>query len=193
MSTRHGPPETLPRERLRSRLRFGVLGLACALLVGCAGHFGPGLTELAAGTGWEPLPIRNWVLNEGITPAALVYCPNETCLRPAAAAILIFDGKEADTLEQGLAQSPAALARRFSTPSSRPKKPRPAESTTSVSRFEIENARGLLVEIRARKGGRHAATGIVYAREKDRLVVAIAVTDDAQAARDYARAAWTSR
>ena len=189
------------RGRLRSRLRLGALGLACALLVGCAGHFGPGLAELAAGTGWEPLPIENWVVNDGITPVALVYCPNETCLRPAAAAILTFDGKEADALERGLAQSPAALARRFSASSGR-KAPAKVESTTSVTRFRPEASeeagqggavKGLVVDIRARKTGRLASTAILYARQDGKLVVGIAVTNDSQAARDYVKAAWASR
>lgn len=193
--------DRLLRGRLRSRLRLGALGLACALLVGCAGHFGAGLAELAAGTGWEPLPIENWVVNDGITAKALVYCPNQTCLRPGVASILIVEGKEADALERGLAQSPAALARRFSAPSGKTK-PARAESTTSVTRFQPEtgegsgkagSAKGLVVEIRAKKTGRLAATGIIHARQDGKLVVAIAVTDDSKAARDYVTAAWASR
>ena len=74
------------RGRLRSRLRFGLPALALLLLAGCADHFGPGLVQLAAGRGWEPLPIRNWVVNDGVTPKAIVYCPPEDCVRPGVAA-----------------------------------------------------------------------------------------------------------
>lgn len=187
--------ERIERGRLRSRLRLGALALAFALLAGCADHFGPGLAELAAGGGWEPLPIENWVVNDGIFPKAMVYCPNQDCLRPAVAAILTLDGREADALEKALALDPARLARQFSKPATggKTKKPARPASTTTVSRFKFEDADGIVVDIRARAGDRLASTAILYARKDKALSLAIAVTNDSQAARDYARATWASR
>ncbi len=188
---------TSKRGRLRSRLRFGALALAFVLLAGCADHFGPGLVQLAAGRGWEPLPIQSWVVNDGITPKAIVYCPPEDCVRPGVAALLNFEGREAIEMERALALDPARLARAFSKPAdSKTKKPakvaKPA-STTTVSRFKLDGTNGILVEIRAKEGHRLASTAILYARKDKVLSLAIAVTNDSQAARDYVRATWESR
>ncbi|WP_186419836.1 hypothetical protein [Bosea sp. CS1GBMeth4] len=177
---------------MRSRLRLGALALAAVLIAGCADHFGPGLVQLAAGRGWEPLPIRNWVVNDGISPKAIVYCTPQDCQRPGVAALLTFEGREATDMARTLALDPARLAREFSK---RPKAKQAGKpkSTTTVSRFRQDGADGILVEIRARDGGRLAATAILYARRGDALTMAIAVTDEAQAAKDFARATWASR
>lgn len=183
---------TTGRGRLRSRLRLGALTLAALLIAGCADHFGPGLVQLAAGRGWEPLPIRNWVVNDGISPKAMVYCTPQDCQRPGVAALLTFEGREAADMAKALALDPARLAREFSK---RPKAKQSGKpkSTTTVSRFRQDGADGILVEIRARDGGRFAATAILYARRNDTLAMAIAVTDETQAAQDFARATWASR
>lgn len=183
---------TTGRGRLRSRLRFGALAVGLLLLAGCADHFGPGLVQLAAGRGWEPLPIQNWVVNDGINPKAMVFCTPQDCARPGVAALLSFDGREAADMARTLALNPARLAREFSK---RPKAKQAdkAKSTTTVSRFRQDGTDGILVEIRAKDGGRLAATAILYARKDNTLAMAIAVTDDSQAAQDFARATWASR
>lgn len=195
MSPRRASLALAERGRLRSRLRFGVPALVLLLLAGCADHFGPGLVQLAAGRGWEPLPIKNWVVNDGVVPKAIVYCPPEDCVRPGVAALLSFDGREAAEMEKALALDPARLAREFSKRADAKKAKQPAKpaSTTTVSRFKLDGANGILVEIRAREGERLAATAILYARKDKALAMAIAVTNEAQAARDYARATWASR
>jgi len=183
---------TAGRGRLRSRLRLGALALCALLIAGCADHFGPGLVQLAAGRGWEPLPIQNWVVNDGINPKAMVYCTPEDCVRPGVAALLSFEGREAADMARTLALNPARLAREFSKRPKAKQAEKP-KSTTTVSRFKQEGTDGILVEIRARQGGRLAATAILYARKDDILTMAIAVTDDSQAAQDFARATWASR
>lgn len=189
--TATGTPTTA-RERLRSRLRFGALTLGLLLVAGCADHFGPGLVQLAAGRGWEPLPIQNWVVNDGINPKAMVFCTPQDCARPGVAALLSFDGREAADMARTLALNPARLAREFSK---RPKakQAQKPKSTTTVSRFKQDGTDGILVEIRANDGGRLAATAILYARKDNALSMAIAVTDDSQAAQDFVRATWASR
>jgi len=179
---------------LRSRLRIAGIALALVVLAGCADHFGPGLVQLAAGRGWEPLPIQNWVVNDGITPKAIVYCAPEDCIRPGVAALLSFEGRQAREMEKALALDPARLARAFAAPSgAKGKKPARPASTTTVSRFKLDGTNGILVEIRARTGDRLASTAILYARKDETIALAIAVTNDSQAARDYARATWASR
>lgn len=177
---------------MRSRLGLGALALGALLIAGCADHFGPGLVQLAAGRGWEPLPIQNWVVNDGINPKAMVFCTPQDCQRPGVAALISFEGREAADMARTLALNPAQLAREFSK---RPKAKQAAKpaSTTTVSRFKQEGTDGILVEIRAKDGGRLASTAILYARKDNTLAMAIAVTDDSQAAQDFARATWASR
>lgn len=189
--TATGSPTTA-RGRLRSRLRFGALALGALLIAGCADHFGPGLVQLAAGRGWEPLPIQNWVVNDGISPKAMVFCTPQDCVRPGVAALLSFEGREAADMARTLALNPARLAQEFSK---RPKakQAQKQKSTTTVSRFKQDGTDGILVEIRAKDGSRLAATAILYARKDNTLSMAIAVTDASQAAQDFARATWASR
>jgi hypothetical protein len=187
---------------MRSRLLLVALAGALCLLAACTSHFGPGLAELAADRGWRPLPIGSWVVNDGLEPRSIVYCPGEPCLRPAMAALIVAEGGKADELERALAADPARLAREFAKPAAKPdkaKKPaKPAKpsvkSATSVSRFRDGGTSGLLVTIRGEgETGRLAATAILYGRDAGKLVLAIAVSNDADAARGYARAAWHSR
>lgn len=205
------PRQILKRERLRSRFRVVGPLMAALLLSGCAGDFGAGIAELPAAQGWQPLPIGGWVLNDGIEARTMVVCPRDACAQPGFASVLAFSGREADKMEQALKADPERLARLFSKPPSDPaRKPATAKpatgkadlrpkSTTRVSRFEAEGASGLLVEIRARDtgasdtGSKSAATAILHGRDGDRLVLAIAVSAEAESARRDAVAAWRSR
>lgn len=196
----------MTRERLRSRFHVAGLFAALMLLTGCVGPFGSGFAELPASQGWTPLPIGDWVLNEGIEARTMVFCPREACAQQGFAAVLAFSGREAEQMEQALKADPERLARLFSKRPSesarKPAAPKPAagkadprpRSTTQVSRFEAEGTRGLLVEIRARGDStKSAATAILQGREGDRLVLAIAVSPDSESARRDAVAAWRSR
>ncbi len=200
------PRQILKRERLRSRFRVMGPLTAALLLSGCAGDFGAGIAELPAAQGWQPLPIGGWVLNDGIEARTMVVCPRDACAQPGFASVLAFSGREADKMEQALKADPERLARLFSKPPSdparKPATPKPAtgkadlrpKSTTRVSRFEAEGASGLLVEISARDTGtKSAATAILHGRDGDRLVLAIAVSAEAESARRDAVAAWRSR
>ncbi len=196
------------RERLRSRFHVAALLCALALLGGCSRHWGLGIAELPYDRGWRTLPIGAWVLNDGLAAKTMSFCPRETCVRQGFAALLSFEGREADALERMLASDPARLARDFAKPAPpRPPtpligqtgKPRPAppgkpRSATSVSRFGADGANGLLVEIRALDaGGKLAATAILSGREGGRLILALGVSPDPDAARQQARAAWRER
>lgn len=190
------------RGRMRSRLHLATLLAGLCLVAACTSQFGAGITELAADRGWQPLPIGEWVVNDGLDPRSIVYCPRETCAHQAMAALISLEGKRADDMERALATDPARLAREFAKPSTPPKaekgKAKPKDtapkSTTSVSRYDEAGAKGLLVEIRA-KGSvwKEAATAIVYGRDAGKLTMAIAVTDNPERARSYARSTWRSR
>jgi hypothetical protein len=187
------------RERSRSRFHVVALLLGLSLLAGCH-PYGQIVTELPADRGWQPLPIADWVLNDGIAANAMVFCPRETCQRQGFAALLTLEGREADALEKLLRKDPASLARTFAKPPAsddRKKakaKPSPPKSVTTVSRFSDDGVAGVLVEIRARDAsGKSAATAILSARDAGALVVALAVSADPEAARRDAGATWRSR
>lgn len=196
------PPSTSKRERMRSRFHVTALILGCTMLLSaCSSHFGAGIAELPASQGWQPLPIGSWVLNEGLEARSMVFCPRETCSKQGFASVVAFAGPEAQRMEQALRTDPASLARIFSKPptdesrSRKKTKPKgPTKSTTTVTRFEAEGVAGILVEIRAKDAsGKSAATAILHGREANRLVVALAVAQDAEAARRDAIAAWRGR
>lgn len=190
------------RERPRSRFHVASLILGCALLVAaCSGHlpqFGLGFAELPASRGWQPLPIGGWVLNDGVEARTMVFCPRDACVQQGFAALVAFEGKRGRQMEEALSAQPAALARSFtrlaSEAAAKRAKPAPDRSSTDFARFDAEGARGVLVAIRSKeRQDRQAFTAILYGREGERLVVALAVSTDAAAARADATAAWRSR
>lgn len=185
---------------MRSRFRvMACLAGAISLLAACSNHFGPGITELPAAQGWQPLPIGSWVLNDGIETRAMAFCPREACIHQGFAALVALEGPRAQDMERALAADPASLARIFAKPATgRPPHAKSrgqavARSDTSVTRFEEAGAHGLLVAIRARDGGKTAFTAIVTGRAAGKLLVAIGVSPQAQDARTQALAAWRDR
>jgi len=193
---------------MRSRFHVALLALAAGLLLSACSHFGPGITELPASRGWQPLPIGSWVLNDGLEARSMVFCPRDACDRQGFAAILSFSGSRATDMEKALSESPAALGQAFARLAAekaaerrkaqrgqkKKAEPKPARSATDVLRVDTAEARGVLVTIRSLDTpGREAVTAIFYGREDDRLVVALAVANTAEAARKDAEAAWRSR
>jgi hypothetical protein len=203
-----GLPQMMERGPSRSRFRVFALLVAASLLAGCSNQFGFGITELPAERGWQPLPIGAWVLNDGLAAKAMSFCPRQTCTRQGFAALITFEGREADALERMLATDPARLARDFAKPAApdktktkaaakaKPANSRPTspKSTTTVTPYTDGDAKGLLVEIRALgDNGKRAATAILSGRAGPTLVVAIGVSTDPDSARSQARAAWHDR
>ncbi|MCO5090572.1 hypothetical protein [Bosea sp. (in: a-proteobacteria)] len=194
---------------MRSRFHVAALVLAGGLLLGaCSHHFGPGIAGLPATEGWQPLPIGSWVLNEGLQARAMTFCPREACARQGFAAVIALEGERAREMERALSQSPARLGRAFARLAAdkaaerrkaqrkqqKKAEPKPARSATEVIRIDSDQAKGVLVTIRSLDaGGRRAVAAILYGREDDRLVVALAVSETAEAARREAEAAWQSR
>lgn len=196
----------LKRERLRSRFHVvSLLAGSALLLAACAAQFGVGIAELPASQGWQPLPIGTWVLNDGVEARTMVFCPGENCPHRGFAALVAFEGSRGRRMEEALSASPAELARSFARlaaenaaerqrKTKKPTKPAPDRSTTDIARFDAPDARGVLVTISSKASpARQAVTAILYGREGDRLVVALAVAEDAEAARRDAVAAWRSR
>ena len=204
------PPSSPPkRERMRSRFHVAVLVLAGGLLLGACSHqFGPGIAELPASRGWQPLPIGSWVLNDGLEARAMAFCPRESCARQGFAAIIALEGERAARMERALSESPAQLGQAFARLAAekaaerrkaqrkqkKPAETKPPRSATEVARIDSAEARGVLVTIRSLdEADRRAVTAILYGREQGRLVVALAVSPEAGAARREAEAAWRGR
>lgn len=190
-------------ERGPSRSRFAVVLAILLGLGGCSNHWDWPIAALPYDAGWRPLPIKAWVLNDGVSAKAISICPRDSCARPGFAALLAFEGAQASEMERALDSDPLRLARIFAAPARREDSSgkggaaaRPAaqpKSATAVARFSERDGKGLLVEITARDGGKSAATAILYGRSAGRLVVALAVSPDAERARQDAAATWQSR
>lgn len=194
---------------MRSRFHVAALLLAGGLLLGaCSHHFGPGIADLPASEGWQPLPIGSWVLNDGLEARSMVFCPRDACTRQGFAAVIALEGDQARDMEKALSESPASLGQAFARLAAakaaerrkaqrKQKKPEAkpaARSATDVIRIDSADANGVLVTIRSLDtAGRQAVTAILYGREGDRLVLALAVSDTAEAARRDAQAAWRGR
>lgn len=209
MSVVTRPQSQMKRERMRSRFHVATLILAAGLLLaGCTNQFGAGIADLPASEGWNRLPIGSWVLNDGLEARAMVFCPREACVQQGFAAVIALEGEQARQMEQALSESPARLGQAFAQMAAakaaerrkaqrnqkRKAEPKAARSATDVARFDSAEARGILVTIRSLDTpGREAVTAILYAREADKLVVALAISDKADAARRDVEAAWRSR
>lgn len=195
---------------MRSRFHVRALLLAGSLLLGaCSYHFGPGIADLPASQGWQPLPIGSWVLNDGLEARSMVFCPRDTCTRQGFAAVIALAGQQARDMETALSESPASLGQAFARlaaakaaerrKAQRKQKKKPdakpeARSATDIARIDSTEAKGVLVTIRSLDtAGREAVTAILYGREADRLVLAVAVSQTAETARRDALAAWRSR
>lgn len=194
---------------MRSRFHVAALALAGSLLLGaCSHHFGPGITDLPASQGWQPLPIGSWVLNDGLEARSMVFCPRESCAHQGFAAVIALEGDQARDMEKALSESPESLGQAFARLAAakaaerrkaqrkQKKKPeaKPARSATDVARIDSADTKGVLVTIRSLdKADRKAVTAILYGREADRLILALAVSETAEAARRDAEAAWRSR
>jgi hypothetical protein len=200
----------MKRERMRSRFHVAALLLVGSLVLGaCSHHFGPGIADLPASQGWQPLPIGSWVLNDGLEARSMVFCPRDTCSRQGFAAVIALEGDEARDMEKALSESPASLGQAFARlaaakaaerrKAQRRLKRKPdakpaARSATDVVRIDSAEAKGVLVTIRSLDtAGRQAVTAILYGRESDRLVLALAVSETAEPACRDAQAAWRSR
>ena len=82
----------MKRERMRSRFHVAALLAATGLLLAaCSNHFGPGIADLPASEGWQPLPIGSWVLNDGLEARSMVFCPRDACTRQGFAAVIALD------------------------------------------------------------------------------------------------------
>ncbi len=88
---------------MRSRFALGRGSVGLRLLAACTDQFGAGITELPRCIAAGSLPIGDWVVNDGLEPRTIVYCPRDACAHQAMAALISLEGKRADEMERALA------------------------------------------------------------------------------------------
>jgi hypothetical protein len=198
------PKENATKEELEGHRRLSMgrdafqvaIILSLALLSACA-SFGSGIAELPAASGWERLPIRSWLLNEGLGPATIVYCPARSCARPAVVATFSARGETAAQLLRALADTKALLAaKRVEAATARdPRFKRKVsvgkpKSSEHAEPLQVDGLKGYRVSLSPDIAGGSAAYAVVLAkRDGDLVKAALAVTTDPEAALQEARAA----
>jgi hypothetical protein len=166
------------------------------LLAGCAG-FDTGIAGLPAASGWRRLPVHDWLLNEGLGPAKIVYCEVPSCPRPAVVATFSAEGEAAARLLRALSDPKSLLAaKRVEVATARDprvkskigkEKPRSREE---AERIEADGFAGYRVTLRPATADGHPAFAVVLSkRYDDKVKAALAVTTDPDAALQEARTA----
>jgi hypothetical protein len=159
-----------------------------------------GFDLLPSASGWRSLPLRSWVLNDGLGPVTLTYCPAPRCAEPSVVATVVARGDEAQRFERALADSKTLfMAKRFEVARARdPRSRRSAKSSRPPSseqaeRLEIDGLKGYRVALTPKSGEGHAAYAVVLAKREDgALKIAFAVSTTADAALQESRAAAKS-
>jgi len=181
------------------RKRLGLAVGAAALLTLCVAcsTIEIGLANLPSPSGWRHLPTRKWLLNEGLGPATIVYCPASSCAKPAVVATFEAQGEEAERLMRSLADPRSLLAaKRVEVATARDPRAKhkpaatPPKSSEKAFSIEADGMAGFRVELTPKEPQGHAAYAVVLAkRAGDTVKAALAVTTDAQDALQQARAA----
>jgi hypothetical protein len=170
-----------------------------ALLAACV-EFEAGIDLLPSPSGWQSLPLRGWVLNEGLGPVRIAYCPAPRCAEPSVVATVAAQGEEARRLERALA-NPKTLftAKRVEVATARdPRLKRSPAKTASGSaehaeRFQIDGLTGYRITISPKGADGHAAYAVVLAKHEDDAVkIAFAVSTNPDTALQAGRAAALS-
>lgn len=203
-----------PTRRCHERIwipgRLAALSLIGACLAGCAltellpdtsgpaQHFPGGIAGLAARDGWVDLPVRNWLLPDGLVANAVVICPAAACEGEAMAALFDLTGREAGVAAQ-LTRDPARLLHQvLSRQGRKPASPRSGHGTTlrpeRTSPADIQPLargawHGAQVSIGSAATSRQAHLVMLARAEPARLLLVIAA-DPARARQAADLAAW---
>jgi hypothetical protein len=188
--------------RKRSRFpafRAMTAAFALSALCACDASFDLGSPGLRA-AGWARLPTHDWLLNEGLGPANIIYCEVPSCPRPSVVATFSAEGEEGRRLLRALADPRSLLqAKRLPVATARdprfkakPSKEKP-KSREKAERIEADGLAGYRVTLSPEAADGHEAYAVVLtARDGDKVRAALAVTTDPGAALDEARAAAKS-
>lgn len=181
--------------------KLALLGLLGATLPGCgllpAMNYGFSTLPLVPAEGWVPLPAARWLLNPGIEPDVLTFCPAQACPREGFVATIELSGREREVANLLMtepvrvlsAARPTLAATRKDTRSQKTAS-RQARGRTSVIPVTVGAWRGGLVTLHpAKADGRAAHVVILGWRGHEQARLLIAVGASAGAAEAHARQA----
>ncbi|MFY8038159.1 MAG: hypothetical protein ACOVN4_00645 [Bosea sp. (in: a-proteobacteria)] len=181
--------------------RLAMLALFGATLPGCslmpAINYGFSTLPLIPADGWVPLPAARWLLNPGIEPDVLTFCPAQACPREGFVATIELSGREREVAHLLMtepvrvlsAARPTLAATRKDTRSQKTALQQ-ARGRTSVAPVTVGAWRGGLVTLHpAKTGGRPAHVVILGWRSREQARLLIAVGASAEAAEAHARQA----
>lgn len=171
--------QKLPGSGFRLMLLLAVTLLSlpsCGLLP--RSHYHIIALPLSPEQGWVQLPTARWLVNPGIAPDALLFCPRETCGQQAFVARMELTGRETGFADLLMRDPARALASTSPTHKSRHKHPVSRNDVTPVS---VAGWSGASVRLESRKSpGKVAHVAVVARRTSDRtyLMMAVAATSD---------------
>jgi hypothetical protein len=169
------------------------------LLAACV-ELEEGFDLLPSASGWRALPLRGWVLNEGLGPVVISYCPTPRCTEPSVVATVIAQGEDATRLERALA-SPKTLfmAKRFEIATARDPRLKHMRKISSplgsehAERLDIDGLKGYRVTLAPNSAEGHPAYAVVLAKREDGVLkVAFAVSTNPDSALEQGRGAAKS-
>ena len=167
------------------------------LLGACLDDYGVGIDLLPGSAGWQSLPVRSWLLNEGLGPVTIVYCLPPRCAAPSVAATFEAEGETALRLERELANPKTLLmAKRYEVQKARDPRfkgkadTEARKSSEKVERVTADGLDGYRVTLAPQIAGGHSAYAVVLSKRMEGSVkAALAVSTDPDTALQEAKAA----
>jgi hypothetical protein len=168
-----------------SRLRFGFALAAMLALPSCAllpaSHYALTTLPFSPDEGWVQLPTARWLVNPGIQPDTLLFCPPDHCGPPSIIARIELSGRETGFADLLIADPVRALS--GARPTHQNSKRQPPASRADVTPLSLPGWSGGSVSLEARKGPAKAAhVAVVARRDGQRAVVFMAVSTTSEAA-----------
>lgn len=158
---------------------------SCGLLP--SSHYSLTALPLSPEQGWVQLPTARWLVNPGIEPDTLMFCPRENCAQQAFVARIELNGPEAAFADRLISDPARILA--MSTPTHRSRRAPPV-SRADVSPITLGGWSGASVRLESRKAwSKSAHVALLARREGPRAWVMIAVAPTADAALQLLRLA----
>lgn len=163
--------------RLRLVLTCAALLLAapsCGLLP--SSHYKLTTLPFSPEQGWVPLPTARWLVNPGIEPDALMFCPRDNCAEQAFVARMELTGRETGFADLLINDPVRALTSASPTHQSRHKQ---SVARADVTPLALAGWTGGSVRLMSRKNRTKAAHVAVVARREGQnawVMFAVAAT-----------------
>jgi hypothetical protein len=152
---------------------------SCGLLP--ASHYSPSTLPFPVEQGWVQLPVARWLVNPGIEPDVMLFCPPESCAQQVFVARMELTGREAGFADLLIADPARALGL------ARPTHPKPRNRAvvkrSDVTPLTLGGWAGASVILAARQDGAKVAhVAVVARREGSRALAMMAVAPTQESA-----------